>query len=335
MPGFDAEDLDDWQSFRKLMTAMATINPFVTFRGVLFVDRLGEDRVKTSTYKILTWLKHFCGDKYMPNTTIITTFWDTLNNDGIKEKLARYDSWSAGELLQPLLHHGAKTYHHGLINGDELKTFHHGREQVDRAQRAREMIHRYYSEPTDLFLQIYTEISQGCSLEETTAGNWLKYGSAARSTRPILEDDEGNSQFSHRDPGIRADAIEGIRIECMPDTSHKARHAPSTSSEQKAQAQSSWSWLRFRAEDAMPWIKLLWTAARFYRHAASSSYGSDFRYDRYMGEEQEFMGGEQEFMGEEQEFMDEEGGLFNKAEAFNVRDTVPQEPSSSTSCAVM
>jgi hypothetical protein len=320
VPGFDAEDLDDWQSFRKLMTAIATINPFVTFRGVLFVDRLGEDRVKISTYKILTWLKHFCGAKYMPNVTIITTFWDTLNNDGIKEKLARYESWSAGELLQPLLHHGAKTYHHGLIvDGDELKTFHHRREQADRAKSARQMIHRRYSEPTDLFLQIYTEIGQGCSLEETTAGHWLKFGSAARST---LEDDEGNTQFSNHDPEIRTDTIEGIRVKDMPGTSHKAKPASSSSSEQKAHAQSSWSWPQFNAEDAMPWIKLLWTAARFYRDVASSFYESGFRYDQYMGEEQGFM--------------DEERNSITVTETLSVHDTVTQEPSSPTwSCAVM
>jgi hypothetical protein len=124
MPGFDADDLDDWNTFTMLMTAMATIESYVKFRGLIYVDRFDNVRVTTSARKLLIWMHHFCGNEYMTNVTIVVTKWDVLSDDGIDEKIERYAKWSEGKLLSILLSLGAKTYHHEIVqDGDHWQKF--------------------------------------------------------------------------------------------------------------------------------------------------------------------------------------------------------------------
>lgn len=186
MPGFDADDLDDWHIFIMLMTAMATVQRYVTFRGLVYVDTFDKARATTSARKILTWVQHFCGNEYMANVTVVNTMWDVLNDDGIDRKFELYATWSEGELLQPLLSNGAETFHHGIIrDGDHWQKLSLENKAEERALYAKNMIHERYHEPSNVRLKVYTEIEAGHDIETTSAGSWLKTRSVTQeSTNP-------------------------------------------------------------------------------------------------------------------------------------------------------
>lgn len=159
MPGFDADDLDDWHIFTMLMTAMATIQPYVRFRGLIYVDSFDNVRATKSARKILEWVRLFCGDNYMPNVTIVTTKWDTQDDDAISDKLQRFDNWSNSDLLKPLLSNGAVSFHHGLIRTKNSWTkLSLTKNSEQREFEARKMIHERYENSSQIQLQVYLEI---------------------------------------------------------------------------------------------------------------------------------------------------------------------------------
>jgi hypothetical protein len=177
MPGFDAADLDDWHVFTLLTTAMGTIERYVKFRGLVYVDAFDNVRATKAAEKILTWVNHFCGPEYMVNVTIVTTKWDVQADDAIDEKLERYANWSEGALLRPLLSKGAKEFHHGLVGANNHWRKLSLRNHLDkRAFYAREMIHNRYSTSSNITLQFYQEIDDGHAVEMTSAGRYLKAG---------------------------------------------------------------------------------------------------------------------------------------------------------------
>ncbi|KAF2679430.1 hypothetical protein K458DRAFT_374935 [Lentithecium fluviatile CBS 122367] len=271
MPGFNADDLDDWHIFTMLMTAMATIKPYVRFRGVMYVDKLSEDRITPPARTITTWLQHFCGSAYMPNVTIVTTMWDGLNDDGVEDKLARYERWSTGELLEPLIRHGAGTYHHGLIKrGGGWRTLHITRKDGDRARYAKDWVHERYHEPTGIPLQIYTEITQGRSLETTSAGRWLRVGPAIHATRNSTPDPQG------------------IDFNDNPRPTPEPRTAPSSSQGPESETSSYSSWFNVRPEDISPWINLLIRAASVYFKSSLPSGAQSNEFSAFEAENEGF-----------------------------------------------
>ncbi|KAK1142903.1 hypothetical protein N8T08_007144 [Aspergillus melleus] len=132
---------------------MSVIQPYVEFRGVLYVDSMKESRIAPFREKIVTWISRFCGKHCMPNVTFVTTMWDGLNDDGIEEKLHRVELWKTSELLRDFLE---------------------DRRAQTRRSLARGAIANRYSMLTDLKLQIYIEISTGTNIDETEAAKWLK-----------------------------------------------------------------------------------------------------------------------------------------------------------------
>lgn len=187
VPGFNTRDFHDWDVFQRLMTGMSVVQPYVQFRGVLYVDSMENNRGTPAAEKILKWLFYFCGKDFMPNVTVITTRWDGLNADGIEDKISLFKQWKEDRLFKALFGNGAKVYHHGLIKeGSGFSTLHIERQSERRRSLAQNMIMSCYCGATSLQLQIYVEIANGCPLERTSAGRWLRDGHAGntRSASP-------------------------------------------------------------------------------------------------------------------------------------------------------
>ncbi|KAI9045992.1 uncharacterized protein KD926_005937 [Aspergillus affinis] len=171
MPGFNTDDLNDWDTFFRLMTAMAVIKRYVVFRGVLYVDPMDDPRSSPATRKILTWLSRFCGTDYMRNVTIVTTKWDLLNADGIEQRLELVKYWKAHPLYNDFVNNGSVVYHHGLVQENKKNTTLSEKTQdADRRLRAENMIAEQYRGPTTLKLQVDLEIENGASIHSTEAG---------------------------------------------------------------------------------------------------------------------------------------------------------------------
>lgn len=178
MPGFNADDFNDWEIFNMLMTGMATVRTYVRFRGVVYVDSMNDRRLTAPAQRILTWLTHFCGEGYMPNLTIVTTMWDGHDEEGIEDKLDIYETWRAGAHFQYFFSHGAKVYHHGLVKGgDGYRTLSREKKSAERKSDALQMIRDYGDTAPPLTLQIYDQIANGRTIETTSAGRWLRAGS--------------------------------------------------------------------------------------------------------------------------------------------------------------
>jgi len=187
MPGFDTLDFDNIEVFNLLMNGIIAIQPFVNFRGVVYVDQIKDQRITPAASKLLTWLQLFCGSQFLKNITIVTTMWDELNEDGIKDKLRRFDNWRSEDMLGKFLSHQSKVYHHGLVeNENGYRTLNVDRQKEERAHRAREMISRCYKSAPDLRLRIFDEMDRGVLPVETSASKWLISGI-------ITSDDEPNN----------------------------------------------------------------------------------------------------------------------------------------------
>ncbi|PSN74073.1 hypothetical protein BS50DRAFT_566969 [Corynespora cassiicola Philippines] len=267
MPGFSASDRDDFDTFRMLVTAMATVQCYVRFRGVIYVDSLKEDRLQNYRALNFGWLSCFCGENYMPNVTIVSTCWDGLDEEGIAEKLKRFENFRAEALGGRFFRHGAKEFQHGRVVEDgKSKTLSMKKKGNERAYHAQRMIHEHYGEDSDLKLKIYVEIEDGCPLEYTTAGRWLREGgvnpglsgaSAEYSPEPEIHDggspSSGNAgtKSNQQDTGSR-------------NNTRSTGNAPPN--------QGFWAGLG--PKDALPWVQLLIRAAYVFRKSSVPSFSS-------------------------------------------------------------
>ncbi|KAL4813117.1 hypothetical protein BDW67DRAFT_178117 [Aspergillus spinulosporus] len=164
VPGFNTRDFDDWE-------------PYVQFRGVLYVDSMESNRGTPAAEKILNWLFYFCGKDYMPNVTH----------------------------FQALFGNGATVYHHGLIKaGNDFKTLHIERQSERRRSLAQTMIMSCYQGPTSLQLQLHVEIANGASLERTSAGRWLREGHSGNAHF------QSNAKFTPRSTTMRVRKVRTI-----------------------------------------------------------------------------------------------------------------------------
>lgn len=256
MPGFNTRDFDDEDIFFRLMAAMSVVQPYVQFRGVIYVDSMNETRVTPSAVKILTWLSLFCGQQYMPNVLIVTTYWDKLGEDGIKDKLSLIEKWKNEELLQGLCKHGVGFYHHGLVKEKgEYKTLHIERKAEERRSLARNVIMTRFAKSTDLRLQIYIEIAKGATVDETSAGRWLLHGHAADNSQ-----DHGKEHTD--DSSRRASSENEQKSQNEEDASANADTGPSSDSSRSDTYFAYWKDLKY--EHVKPWINLLFKAAKVY-----------------------------------------------------------------------
>ncbi|KAL4799558.1 hypothetical protein BDV19DRAFT_385326 [Aspergillus venezuelensis] len=239
MPGFNTSDYNDWDIFHRLMTALAVVQRYVNFRGVMYVDPFEETRESPTTKKLLSWLVHFCGEEFMPNVTIVTTKWDELSPTGIKAKMARVEEWKDNPILQPFLKNGARMYHHGLVtvNGAYL-TLDINDKHEQRQVVARQDIATHYHTPSTSQLKIYTEIAEGATIDTTSAGRCLR----------------GQTPDSNGRNGGTADT---------PGAGDHGANDPLSKGQNPGSSGIS-------MEDIKPWVKLLFNAANTYIRASYS-----------------------------------------------------------------
>ncbi|ORY17427.1 P-loop containing nucleoside triphosphate hydrolase protein [Clohesyomyces aquaticus] len=271
MPGFNANDMDDFAIFRMLMTAMATIECFVRFRGLIYVDDFNATRMTPAARKILEWTQRFCGHSYMPNVTIVTTKWDGLNEKRIAQQLDHFQKLT-DQPLMPFVSNGAERYHHGLIrDGDRWKVLDLEDHSEIRANLARNMIHDRYGSHSGLTLQVYDEIASGCTIETTSAGQWL-----ARRNQTHTAGNTSQESNTRQSPGSsHDDSARGpprpTPENPQPGTSREnSEQEPQRPTPENSQPRSSTFWSKINPEDIQPWIKLLDSAIRVYLSQGSS-----------------------------------------------------------------
>lgn len=265
MPGFNTRDFDDQDIFYRLMTALAVIQPYNNFRGVLYVDPMESKRVEPAAEKILIWLYYFCGKHYMPNFTLVTTHWDGLNDDGVQDKLDRIEMWKSDSLLRDFLQRDDSIYHHGLVrDGENYQTLHVERKAVERGSLARAAIANRYMKPTELQLQVYLEIRDGVPVEETQAGRWLRnYGQI-------------------RD-GHRFDQNE-IPTEA-PRPPHQGHEYASQNPNTRDRCDRGQPfWKKWDFDDAKLWVSLLFKAAKFYNSFSGPSFHQGPRFTAFQAD---------------------------------------------------
>ncbi|KAL2863363.1 uncharacterized protein BJX67DRAFT_374564 [Aspergillus lucknowensis] len=276
MPGFSTRDFHDWDIFERLMAGLSVVQPYVQFRGVLYVDSMKDNRVTAATERVLKWLFCFCGAEFMPNVTVVTTQWDELNTAGVKTKLSRFGLWKSGDLLEPFFDNGADVYHHGLIqDGNTNRTLHIDEDAGRRRFLARQMIASRYEGPTTLKLQIHTEIANGAALESTQAGRWLRCGHFEYHPRES-EGTAGGASLSDSDTDD-SDEEEATPNHDNPNT---------TTGGWGEQFSGFWS----DPERIRPWVNLLFQAAKMYISAprgpsmpSFTTSDGDFGYDGFFG----------------------------------------------------
>ncbi|KAH8429163.1 GTPase domain-containing protein [Aspergillus melleus] len=210
MPGFNADDLDDWETFSRLMNAMAVLKNYVVFRGVIYVDPMDAPRASPAARNMPTWLSRFCGIEYMRNVTVVTTKWDLLSADGIEQRLERVGYWKEHPLYHDFVNYESVVYHHGLVqeNGNNT-TLSERKQNEERKLGAENMIAERYRDPSSVQLQVDIEIENGASIYSTEAGRWLKRfeprsGSPESSTSSQNDGQRGPGESSGFWAGIRA-----------------------------------------------------------------------------------------------------------------------------------
>ncbi|KAL3480772.1 hypothetical protein BJX99DRAFT_272521 [Aspergillus californicus] len=250
MPGFSTRDFHDWDIFERLMAGLSVVQPYVQFRGVLYVDSMKDNRVTAATERVLKWLFCFCGAEFMPNVTVVTTQWDELNQAGVKTRLSRFGLWKSGDPLEPFFNNGAGVYHHGLIqDGNTNQTLDIDEDAGRRRFLARQMIASRYEGSTTLKLQIHTEIVNGAALDSTQAGRWLRYGHFEYHPHES-EGTAGGASLSG------SDSDDSDEEEATPNHDN----ANTTTGGWGEQFSGLWS----DPERIRPWVNLLFQAAKMY-----------------------------------------------------------------------
>lgn len=181
MPGFNTIDFEDLEVFRRLITCMTAISPFVTFIGVLFLEDLRDTRITPAAVRILKWLFAFCGPQFIPNITFVTTRWDGNDQEGLDDRRSRLRHWEEEKeegdrgLLSQFLSSGAQWYHHGLCKDEngEWRTLSIKKETRARAVAARSMIAARYLDLAVAPLHILQELDLGMPLQDTAAARLL------------------------------------------------------------------------------------------------------------------------------------------------------------------
>lgn len=143
--------------------------------GILLVIPMYHTRVNDMHRKLLRFTLALCGNEYIPQVTVVTTFWEAS-----KEQQAKYNArhanllvevgkvWSAPGRINHYKH--GRKYEDGEDTGVYLKWY-EDREAI--AEYAKDMIHRRYGDNNPQDPRIIRELGPGPDLTRTTAGQFL------------------------------------------------------------------------------------------------------------------------------------------------------------------
>lgn len=171
--------------------------------GVLYVSRI-IDRNEAIDDKLRAFLLSFCGSRFIPRITFVTTHWTAEveaqrcgYNRNLEELKRRYQS--------DFVDKGAKFYEHGreFVNaGGSSEFLHWWRQQTEIAMHAKSMIHSWYGIDNEVesphFVQ---ELESGVSVLQTDAARSLGvFSDASGSTfAPEQERSAPNADQQLRD----------------------------------------------------------------------------------------------------------------------------------------
>ena len=173
-PGFDHGS--ESEVFHEVVNGIEAVRPHARIIGVLLVTPMHHIRVNEMDEKLLRFARAFCGDEYMTQVTVVTTFWEAHKE---KQKLV-YNTRLANRLEKvkelwsvqgPISHyqHGRK-YEDGQDTGVFLEW---DEDRDDIVEYAKDMIRRHYGSINPRDPRIVRELETGLSLEHTTAGQSL------------------------------------------------------------------------------------------------------------------------------------------------------------------
>ncbi|OAP56452.1 hypothetical protein AYL99_09631 [Fonsecaea erecta] len=167
-PGFDAGD--ELQAFREIGRGIEAIRHHAAIVGVLYVTRINYSRIEHLDRKLLEFLGSFCGDRYIPRITFVTTHW-TLSQGPYpveEDKFVKLRSLWADFLTK-----GAKLYQHGQRYSDQGEdtgtclSWDSQRREI--AEHARGVVSRCYGEVNPGKPKIVEELGANIPLYRTAA----------------------------------------------------------------------------------------------------------------------------------------------------------------------
>lgn len=174
-PGFDYGS--ESEVFHEIVSGIEAVRPYARIIGVLLVTPMHHIRVNEMDEKLLRFVQAFCGDEYMTQVTVITTFWEAhkekqklVYNTRLANRLEKIkELWSA---QGPISHyqHGRK-YEYGQDTGVFLEW---DEDRDDIAECAKDMIHRHYGSINPRDPRIIQELEKNLPLEHTAAGQSLR-----------------------------------------------------------------------------------------------------------------------------------------------------------------
>ncbi|KAJ6438939.1 hypothetical protein O9K51_08341 [Purpureocillium lavendulum] len=174
-PGFGSAGVDDTVIMGNIVSGLRDLGPRTQMAGVLFLHAANKDRLHASDIKMIRWLQCFCGPAFYQNVTIVTSKWDKVTSDDLRD--ANSKIWEAifGGLNAvrdpPCPFMGAGLYHHGFqdcgswiySDDQQMRTLSRKRDQAERCARIRALIHERYGRPRRpvVKLQIQAELDEG------------------------------------------------------------------------------------------------------------------------------------------------------------------------------
>ncbi|KAH7355149.1 hypothetical protein BKA65DRAFT_475607 [Rhexocercosporidium sp. MPI-PUGE-AT-0058] len=192
-PGFDTDN--EQEVFLELIRGIEAVRLYATIIGLIFVTRIGNSSMEAVDAKLIDLFSNLCGDRYMSQVTMVTTFWDaSQEEESIKfpERLqSRMEGWKT------ILGQGLKHYQHGRQYQDGIgtgKSLCWGEDHDDIKRSAKMMISRHYGSIHPQDPRIVKELAAGVSLEKTAAGQLVgltsAHGSHSASLSPSSKQTE-------------------------------------------------------------------------------------------------------------------------------------------------
>jgi hypothetical protein len=206
-PGFDTDK--EQKVFREIIRGIEAVRPYAKIIGVMLVTRINDSRAEALDNKLVGFVHKFCGNDYIPQVTMVTTFWNVSEE---RDKLAfdeklrgRLESWrrTLGQKLKHYQH--GRRYQNGNDTGVCLRW---DGDKVDIKEYVKEMVSHHYGNINPHDPQIVQELVANRPQSETAAGQFLglntaddsfstptppsSSSSASTTSAPSPEVDDGN-----------------------------------------------------------------------------------------------------------------------------------------------
>lgn len=250
--GFGDPNRDDVDIFRNTVSCLTTFGSFVQVVGVLFVVGNPGTRLDQQDTRILRWLQCFCGPDFLRNITIVTSFWDSYNEESFQQVYSRMQSLEEDKVFSQVLspsspgkrYHGAYLYHHGVAGGKVTLDSYPGLSRIKKKAERRE-------ELCNLIRLRYAELK--------FKPVKLQFMMEAESDNVSFLDTEAAKVLRAPDVGVAVRIVNG---KCIIEAEKKAEEAPPLHfNEVPKEKPSSWT------ENIYKWYDVVVRVAEFFRQA--------------------------------------------------------------------